>query len=174
MHVSYFDVTVPVFIKNLRITRAILEKGLAHAREIGMTEGAFLEQRLAPDMFPLVKQVQVLTDTAKGATARLAGVEIPAIADTETTVEALLTRIDTVVAFLEGFTPEQFTEAAGQKIMLSYIPGMYQTGSDYVVDFVLPNFFFHMSMVYGLMRAQGVAIGKMDFLGSLNLHPISE
>jgi uncharacterized protein len=172
MHVSYFDVTVPVFKKNLIIAKGLLQKGLEHALEQGISEETFLDQRLAPDMFPLLKQVQMITDNAKGASARLAGVEAPAIADVETTVAELVARIDTVVAFLDTFTPDQFSEAAEKKIVLPYIPGMYQTGGDYLVDFVLPNFFFHMSLVYGLIRSQGVPIGKMDFLGSLKLHPL--
>lgn len=172
MHLPHFDVTVPVFKKNLLIVQALLSKGLEHALEIGMTEAAFLDQRLAPDMFPLVKQVQMITDNAKGASSRLAGVEAPVIADTETTVAELIARIDTVIVYLETLTPAQFTDAAERKITLSYIPGMYQTGADYLVDFVLPNFFFHMSMVYGLLRAQGVTLAKMDFLGNLKLHKV--
>lgn len=173
MHVSYFDVTVPVFKKNLLITKALLQKGLEHAVASDMTEAAFLNQRLAPDMFPLVKQVQIVTDNAKGAVSRLAGVDIPVIADTETTTAELLVRIDTVITYLDTFTPEQFRDAAEQKVTLSYIPGMYQTGTDYLVDFVLPNFFFHQSMIYALLRVQGVTLGKMDFLGSLKLHPVA-
>ncbi len=172
MHVSYFEVTVPVFKKNLLIAKALLQKGLEHALLSGITEAVFLDQRLAPDMFPLLKQVQIVTDSAKGASARLAGVQAPAIADTETTVAELVARIDTVIAYLDTFTPDQFEQAAERKIELPYIPGMYQTGADYLVDFVLPNFFFHMSIIYGLIRSQGVSLGKMDFLGSLKLHPL--
>ncbi len=172
MHTPYFDVTVPVYKKNLLIVKGLLQKGLEHAVEVGMTEAAFLDQRLAPDMFPLVKQVQMVTDNAKGAPSRLAGVEAPVIADTETTVAELVARIDTVLAYLDTFTPEQFVNAADQKITLSYIPGMYQTGTDYLVDFALPNFFFHMSIIYALLRSQGVTLGKMDFLGSLKLNPV--
>jgi hypothetical protein len=171
MHLSYFDVTVPVFKKNLVIAKALLQKGSEHARETGITEEAFLDQRLAPDMFPLLKQVQIITDNAKGASARLAGVQAPSIADVETTVAELMVRIDTVIAYLDTFTPDQFVQAADKKIELPYIPGMYQNSGDYLVDYVLPNFFFHMSMIYGLIRSQGVSIGKMDFLGSLKLHP---
>ncbi len=172
MHISYYDLTVPVFKKNLLIAKALLEKGLAHATETGMSETDFLNLRLAPDMFPLVKQVQIVTDNAKGIVARLTGTDAPKIADEETTVTELMTRIDTVLAFLDTFKPEQFSNAAEQKIVLPYIPDMYQTGTDYFVDFALPNFFFHMSIVYALMRAQGVQLGKMDFLGSLKLQPI--
>lgn len=172
MHISYYDVTVPVFKKNLLITKALLQKGLEHALASGMTETTFLEQRLAPDMFPLMKQVQMVTDNAKGSTFRLAGLEVPVVADTETTVAELLARIDMVIAYLENFTPEQFAGAAEQKITLSYIPGMYQKGADYLADFVLPNFFFHMSIIYALLRSQGVTLGKMNFLGSLQLHSV--
>lgn len=172
MHISYFDVTVPVFKKNLLIAKALLQKGLAHAHENNMSEAFFLDQRLAPDMFPLVKQVQMVTDNVKGATARLAGVEALVLADTETTVAELLARIDVVIHYLDAVTPEQFAGAADAKVTLSYIPGMYQTGSDYLVDFVLPNFFFHMSMLYALLRVQGVPLGKMDYLGALKLHPV--
>lgn len=172
MHVPYFDVTVPLFKKNLLITKELLQRGLAHAEEISMTEAAFLDQRLAPDMFPLIKQVQIITDNAKGAAARLAGLEAPVIADTETSVVELVARIDTIVAYLDTFTPEQFADAGERKITLSYIPGMYQNGSDYLVDFVLPNFLFHVSIAYALLRSQGVTLGKMDFLGSLKLHPV--
>lgn len=172
MNVSYFDLTIPVFKKNLLIARALLQKGLEHALQSGISEAKFLDQRLAPDMFPLLKQVQIVTDNAKGASARLAGVVAPTIPDTETTVAELVTRIDTVVAFLDTFTIDQFNEATERKIELPFIPNMYQAGGDYLVDFVLPNFFFHMSMIYGLIRSQGVSIGKMDFLGSLKLHPL--
>lgn len=173
MHPSYFELTVPVFTKNLHTAKSLLEKGHAHAVEQGMSEADFLAQRLAPDMFPLVKQVQILTDNAKGITSRLAGVEIPSISDNEETVAELLTRIDTVLTYLATFTPEQFTEAAEQQIVLPYIPGQYQRGADYYIDFALPNFFFHLSVIYALLRAQGVTIGKMDFIGGLKLHPVA-
>lgn len=173
MHLSYFDLTVPIFKKNLLIAQTLLQKGLDHALETGMSETDFLEQRLAPDMFPLIRQVQIITDNAKGVTSRLTGIEAPVIPDTETSVAELISRIDTVIAYLDTFTHEQFTNAAEQKIMLPYIPDQYQTGADYFKDFVQPNFFFHMTMIYALVRAQGASVGKMDFIGSLNLHPVS-
>jgi hypothetical protein len=171
MHFSYFDITVPVFIKNLHTLKALLAKGQAHALLEGMSEADFLAQRLAPDMFPLVKQVQMVTDNAKGIAARLGGVEIPTLSDNEESVAELLARIDTVLAFLETFTPEQFAEAAERKIVLPYIPGQYQRGADYLLDHALPNFFFHMTITYALIRAQGTPLGKMDFIGGLKLHP---
>jgi hypothetical protein len=172
MHVSYFDLTVPVFKKNLHIAKTLLAKGFEHATNSGIDEAAFLDQRLAPDMFPLLKQVQILTDNAKGASARLAGIPIPVLADEETSVAALEARIDTVLTFLDTLKPDQFLAAAERKITLPYMPGLYQNGDDYLVDFAYPNFFFHLSMIYALLRVQGVIIGKMDFLGSLHHHPI--
>jgi uncharacterized protein len=173
MPINYFDLTVPVFIKNLTNLKKIIERGFAAATEKGMSEEEFLNQSLAPDMFNLKKQIQIVTDNTKGATARLAEVEIMKIEDTENTVAELLARIDRVITYLKEFKPEQFENAAQAKITLSYMPGQYQIGSDYLVDFALPNFYFHASIIYALIRVQGVAIGKMDFLGGLKLHPVS-
>lgn len=173
MSFNYYDLTVPIFIKNLNNVRTLLERGFAHATEKGMTEEMFLSQSLTPDMFHLKKQIQIVTDNAKGATARLTGTPPLKIEDTEDSVAQLLARIDTVLTYLQGFKPEQFAEAADTKTMLPFMPGQYQTGRDYVVDFALPNFFFHASMVYAIIRVQGVPIGKADFLGGLKLHPVS-
>lgn len=167
----YFDLTIPVFIKNLTNVKKFLEVGLTHATAQGMTEAAFLAQSLTPDMFHLKRQVQIATDNAKGAAARLAGVEPIKIEDTEETVAELIARIDRVISHLEDFSAEQFAQAAEQKVVLQFFPDQYQTGADYLVDFVLPNFFFHVSMVYALIRAQGAPLGKADFIGGLNLHP---
>lgn len=172
MQHHYFDVTIPVFIKNLTNVKKFLEHGLTHAKGKGMTETEFLAQSLTPDMYQLKRQVQIATDNAKGAAARLAGVEPLKIEDTEETVAELIARIDQVIAYLEAFTPEQFDTAAERKIVLHFLPDQYQTGADYLTDFALPNFFFHVSMVYALIRAQGAPLGKTDFIGGLNLHPI--
>lgn len=172
MNPSYFDLTVPIFKKNLLIVQTLVKKGLEHALSKGMTETDFLNQRLALDMFPLLKQIQIVTDNAKGAVARLTDSAPLSIEDKENTVAELMARIDTVIAFLDTFTPDKFEQASEQKITISYIPGKYQNPQDYLVDFALPNFFFHMSMVYAILRAQGVEIGKMDFLGSLKLHSV--
>ena len=173
MQPTYFDFTVPVFIKNLTNLKTFLERGWVAAREANMSESDFLSQSLAPDMFHLKRQIQIATDSAKGAAARLTGAEPLKIEDTEETVDELLKRIDTVVAYLANFTPEQFADAAKQHVTLPYIPDQYQLGADYVVDFVLPNFFFHVAIAYAIVRAQGVALGKQDFIGGLKLHPVT-
>ena len=173
MSISYYDVTVPMFIKNLTNLKAFLEKGAAHALEMGVSEADFLGARLSPDMFPLLKQIQIATDNAKGAAARLTDVDPLKIEDVETTMAELCARIDTVVAFLKTFTKEQFTEAATKQITVQYYPGKYFTGHDYLVEFVIPNFFFHMNMAYAIIRASGVPLGKGDYLGALTMHDVA-
>jgi uncharacterized protein len=170
---NYFDLTVPVMLKNLTNVKSILMRGWNDAQERGMTEEAFLAQALAPDMFHLGRQVQIVTDNAKGMTARLAGVEAMSIEDNETTVDELLNRIDVVIEYISTFKPEQFEQAAQQKIVLKYMPGQYQTGAGYALSYAIPNFFFHMSMIYALLRKQGAPLGKTDFIGGLTLHPLA-
>jgi uncharacterized protein len=169
MQNPYFDLTVPVFIKNLENAKHILDKSFAHSKSVGMSESDFLDARLAPDMFPLVKQVQLITDHAKGAPARLCGIEPLSIEDNETTVAQLMARIDSVIAHLKTFKPEQFTNSATQEIVVKYFPGKHFHGADYFVEYALPNFFFHLSMLYAIGRMMGVPLGKADFVGSLTL-----
>jgi uncharacterized protein len=169
MSVSYYDVTVPMFSKNLKNLKAFLQKGVAHAAEMGVSEADFLNSRLSPDMFPLIKQVQIATDNAKGVATRLTGVDPLKIEDTETTLSELCARIDTVLGFLSTFTKEQFADAATKQITLPYFEGKYFTGDTYVVEFAIPNFFFHVSMAYAIIRASGVPLGKGDYLGVLTM-----
>jgi hypothetical protein len=159
-----------MFIKNLENLQAILRKGAAHATEVGMSETDFLAQSLAPDMFPLLKQIQIVTDNAKGAAARLTGIEPLKIEDTESTCDALQHRIDVVIEYLQHIDGTEFTTAADRHIFLPYMDGKYLLGSDYVTDFAVPNFFFHLNMVYAIIRSLGTPIGKMDYLGRLSLH----
>lgn len=173
MSLSFYDLSVPLFCKYLANLKVLLEKGFTAASEAGMNEADFLNQKLAPDMFPLLKQVQIATDNAKGAAARLTGTEPMKLEDAETTVSELLERIDMVITHLKTFKASDFAEAAQQKVILPYMPDQYQTGKDYLLDFAIPNFMFHLTIAYAIIRAQGVKIGKQDYMGSLNLHPIS-
>ncbi len=157
--------TVPVFTKSLGGVRRVLEKAKSH----GLSDDALLNDRLAPDMFPFVKQVQIACDNAKGAAARLAGIEPPKMADDETTVDALLARIDATVAFLSTLDAASYDGAADRRITLAYFPGKYLTGYDYAREYALPNFFFHVAMAYALVRKNGVAIGKADYLNGMPL-----
>jgi uncharacterized protein len=158
-----YTFTVPIFIKSLGGLKNVLAKAHAHAKEKGMNEAEFLADRLAPDMYPLVKQVQVACDNAKGATARLAGVEAPKYEDTEETFSELAARIDKTVAYIKSVPEANFKDAGSRKITMPYFAGKYITGFDYVREYVLPNFFFHVVTAYALIRKNGVAIGKADF-----------
>ena len=167
----YYDVTVPIFIKMLQNLDHLLTQGGKFALEKGISEETMLANRLAPDMFPLARQIQIATDNAKGAIARLCGIEAPVMEDTETTVVELHERIAKTIAFLETITPEQFEGAEAREIHIKYYPGTHFLGHDYLTQFALPNFFFHTSAAYALLRAMGADIGKKDYLGPLNLIP---
>jgi hypothetical protein len=163
-----YTYTIPVFIKALGGLRGVLVKGQAHLKETSGKEADFIAMRFAPDMFPLVKQVQVATDLAKGAGARLSGAEAPKYEDNEATIDELLARIDKTVTFLQTVTEASFKGAAERHIVLSYFPGKYLTGFDYAREFAIPNFFFHVTVAYALVRHQDVEVGKADFMNGLS------
>lgn len=173
MNTAYFELTVPFFQKNLRSLKSILAKGAEHAASVNMSETDLLQSRLAPDMFPLVKQVQIATDNAKGAVARLTGTEIMMLADDETTVAALIERIEKVEVYLATFTAEQFAGADTRSITLPYFPGKFITGHDYLTEYVLANFFFHFNMSYAILRMIGVPLSKGDYIGGMNLQEVA-
>ncbi len=174
MQAPYFDMTVPLLIKNVTNLKTILAKGVEHAHASGMSEVDFLAQTLAPDMFPLLKQIQIATDNAKAIPARLCGIDPIALPDTETTVAELQSRMDVVLAHLSTYTPEQFADAGVRKVMMPYYPNQFILGKDYLVEFALPNFFFHETVAYAIIRMVGTTLGKGDYLGSLSMQPISE
>lgn len=161
--------TVPVFTKMLGGLKNVLTKTKAHLAETGKPETELLNDRLAPDMFPFVKQVQVATDNAKGAAARLAGIEIPAYEDTEASIDELLARIDKTLAFLASVKEDSFKNAADVQVTLPYFPGKFMKGVAYAREYAIPNFFFHVAMAYAIARKNGVQIGKADYINSLPL-----
>jgi len=158
-----YKFTIPVFVKMLGGLKTVLVK----AEEAGKQE--ILQDRLAPDMFPFIKQVQVATDNAKGAAARLAGVEIPKFEDTEQTFSELSARIDKTLAFLATISEDMFANASQVKVELPYFPGKFMTGFDYAREYALPNFFFHVAIAYALIRKNGVTIGKADYINGVPL-----
>ena len=163
MSFSIHDACAPVLVRSLRNLSAILDKALA----TGTDETVFLEARLAPDMHLFPRQIQMASDAAKGAVARLAGVEVPSMPDTETTFAELKERLAKTIAFIEGVDAAKFEGAEDREVVLKFPQGeMRFTGCDYLTGFVLPNFFFHATMVYALLRANSVPLGKMDFLGA--------
>lgn len=164
-----YTYTVPLFIKLLGGVKNVLAKAEAYAKEHGKTDADVLNDRLAEDMFPLVKQVQVACDNAKGATARLAGVEAPKFEDTEQTFAELQARIDKTIEFVQSVPEASFAEAPDRKITMPYFPNKYFTGFDYAREYALPNFMFHVVTAYAIVRKNNVPIGKADFINGLPL-----
>jgi hypothetical protein len=144
-----------------------LETAAAFAASKSFDPNVFVGMRLAPDQFALARQLQTACDTAKLAAARLTGKEAPTHADTEQTLEELRTRVKTVVAYLDGFSEKDFAGAATRVISQPRWEGKVMSGADYFVEHATPNFFFHVTHVYAILRHNGVSIGKRDYLGAL-------
>jgi hypothetical protein len=164
MSFTIYDASAPVFINALRDMRAWLDKAAAEK-----TEAELVEARLAPDMRPLPAQYQMASDSAKNAIARLAGIEAPAMADTETSFAELKERCDRTIAFIESVDAAALEAAEERNVELRFPNGMgYRfTGRTYLTGFALPNFFFHVTTAYAILRAAGVTLGKPDFLQHL-------
>lgn len=167
MSLSFHAASVPVFQQMLNALDDVLAKAQAHAEQRKIDPPALLQARLYPDMFPLVRQVQIASDFAKSVSARLAGVEVPAFEDTEQTFEELRARIAKTLDFIGGLQPSAF-EGAGQR-RITLRPGTPKErtldGQSYLVHYGLPQFFFHVATAYGLLRHSGVEIGKKDYMG---------
>jgi hypothetical protein len=157
------------FKKTLRQLDAWLDAGVAFAKETSFDPNVFLDLRLAPDQFPFVKQVQIACDTAKLGSARLAGKDPPSHADTEKTIDELHARVKSVIAYLDTFTPADFANVGSRTLTLPRWEGKSMTAGDYFLEHVLPNFYFHTTHVYAILRHNGVNLGKRDFLGPLSL-----
>lgn len=157
--------SVLVFIHGLRALSSLLDKARAHAAAAGFDANVLCTTRLFPDMLPLSRQVQIATDMSKGGAARLAGVEVPKWDDNETTLDDLQARINKALAYLAAFTPAQFEAAASRAIEVKTPSRSYQfNGQDFLSKWSLPNFYFHLTTAYNLLRHNGVPLGKMDFL----------
>jgi hypothetical protein len=168
MTVSMFTASVPVYTQFLTSLSAILKKAAAHAEAKKIDPSVLINARLSPDMFALARQVQIATDHAKGSLARLAGVEIPAYADTEATFDELEARIQKTLAFVKTFKPEQIDGTEGKEIVLTFGTQKFPfNGQTYLIQFALPNFYFHTTMAYAILRENGVEIGKRDFMGGV-------
>src|SRR3954468_13000033 len=161
--------SLPVFEIGLKALSAVLDKAEAFARAKKIDPSVLLAWRLAPDMFALARQVQIATDQAKNGSARLAGVEPPRYEDDETTIEQLKARLTRAVDFLKTLDPKQIDASAGREITFplgSNNKGQMK-GDDYLNHFVLPNFYFHLTAAYAILRHCGVDVGKQDFLGAI-------
>lgn len=166
---NFYDLTVPVFTRALHQLGQWLDKAAAHATAKKFDVDTLVHARLAPDQYALAKQVQASCDTAKFTCARLTGQDAPAHPDTEATIEQLRARLRTVMGYLETFKPADFEGAAERKVLLPWAPGMHMKGTDYLVQLQLPNFFFHATTAYAILRHNGVELGKRDFIGDIAL-----
>lgn len=166
MSISMYQASVPVLLRMLANTRAILQKAEAHANAKKFDGSVLTGARLFPDMFPLTRQIQIASDAAKGVGARLAGVENPKFEDKEQSFADLYARIDKTVDFLKTLKPEQIDGSEGREVVVPMRTGERKfKGQDYLLHFALPNFYFHITTTYNILRHNGVEIGKMDYLG---------
>ena len=163
---SLYDVTIPAFIRGFANLSAILEKGRAHAKEQGWDESALTEARLIEDMAPLTSQVQRCSDTAKGLAVRIGQVGNVAMADEEVTLDDLQARIEKTVQFLRAVPREAFEGREEAEVVLQTPSGDIPfVARDYAIGYAMPNFYFHLTTAYDLLRMKGVPIGKLDYLG---------
>jgi hypothetical protein len=168
MAISMYQVSVPVFLKTLGNLSAILDKGAAFAEARKVDPSVLLGYRLAPDMLNLTRQVQIASDHAKRGTARLAGIEAPVYEDNEASFAELKARIDRTIAFIDTVKPAQIDDSEAREIALK-VGGNTKTisGQTYLLHNALPNFFFHVTAAYAILRHCGVDIGKSDFIGQI-------
>ena len=166
MTVSMYDVCVPGALQTLSAVSTIIDKAIAHCSARKIDPAVLAAYRLAPDMLPFPRQIHIMTDQAKGMAARLTGAELPSYPDTETSFEDLKARIAKTAGFIKNFKSDQFAGSETREIVLKL--GGNETkfkGMEYVNTFFFPNFYFHATTAYDILRHAGVEIGKRDFLG---------
>jgi uncharacterized protein len=169
MPYSMSQASLPIFEIGLNALAAVLDKAEAFAAAKKIDSSVLLQSRLSPDMLALVRQVQIATDQAKNGSSRLAGVEAPRYEDQETTIEQLKARIAKTVAYVKTLDRKQIDAAADREITFPLGPTNkgHMKGDDYLNHFMLPNFYFHLTAAYAILRHCGVDIGKQDFLGAI-------
>jgi hypothetical protein len=166
MTVSLYQVSVPVFVQGLTGLNGVLDKAIAHVADKNLDPAALLQARLYPDMFPLIRQVQLASDFAKGPVGRLAGAELPVWEDTETSFEDLKARVAKTLSYIKGFTPEQIDGQEDRDITLVRRGETHVLKAQaYLLGQAVPNFYFHATTAYDILRHNGVEVGKRDFLG---------
>ena len=169
MKISMYEASIPTFLHSLRNLKTFLEKGGAHAEARKFDPNLLAATRLTADMLPLTRQIQIASDAAKGAAARLAGVDPPKFEDNEATLADLIARIDKTIDYLQGFKPAQF-EGSDERTITIQTPRQSFTfpGLIFLRHWALPNFFFHVTTAYNLLRSNGVELGKADYLGRVS------
>ena len=167
MPISMYQASAPRFVNTLKNLSAILDKAQAHADAKKLDPKVLTAARLYPDMFPMSQQVQAACDTAKGAVARLAGVEVPVHEDTEQTFEELKARIAKTIAFINTIKPAQMDGSEDREVVLKFRSGEVKfKGMQYLLGFAHPNFYFHVTTAYDILRHNGVDVGKRDYIGN--------
>lgn len=169
MTISMYQASVPVFIRMLGNLKGVLEKGAAHAESKKIDESVLINARLYPDMLPLARQVYIATDFARGTAARLSGIEPPVYEDIEKTFSELTGRIDRTIEFLRTLKSSAIDGSESREIVrpIRGEPKKF-TGINYLLTFALPNFYFHTTTAYAILRHNGIELGKNDFIGALD------
>jgi hypothetical protein len=168
MAISMYQCSVPVFVQFLASLSAVLDKAAAYAEAKKVEPSVLLNTRLAPDMFPLVRQVRAATDHAVSACGRLAGVDMPSFPNTEASIPELKERIAKTIDFLKGLKPAQIDGSEGKEIKITFPSGAVRefTGQSLLLNNSLPNFYFHCTTAYDILRHCGIELGKRDFMGA--------
>jgi hypothetical protein len=166
MSVSLYRLSVPVYLRGFAVLSDLLQKAEAYAADTGIDPADLLNARLAPDMLPLSGQIQRASDTTKGSIGRLTALEMPRFEDNEASFADLHARIAKTVAVFEGVTEADMADSAGKTVSLNFGKLKVElNGTDYLLQFVLPNFFFHITTTHDILRHNGLSIGKLDYLG---------
>ena len=168
MTISMYKASVPIFLQFLTSLSGVLDKAAAHAEAKKIDPAVLLNTRLFPDMFPLVRQVRAATDHAVNACGRLAGAELPTFGNNEATIPELKQRIDKAIAFLKGLKAADIDGTEAKEIKITFPSGATRefVGQSFLLNHCLPNFYFHATTAYDILRQSGVEIGKRDFMGT--------
>lgn len=164
-HEYVYDIIVTQFTRSLKGLEDCLQAARTFAKERGFDENSYLTLKAAPDMFPLVKQIQITTDTAKGAVSRLSGKTAPVFQDNETTLEELISRVQKTIHYISEFKASDFSAFTEKEARFPWAQGVYLKGKDYLESHAIPNFYFHYTTAYVLLRNSGVHLGKKNFMG---------
>jgi hypothetical protein len=168
MNISVYDLIVPQFTMTLNSLKNILTKAQAYAETKKIEPTVLLNTRLAPDQFPLGRQIQIACDTAKNCVSKLAAIDNPVHEDKEQSLDEFMKRIDKTILFLQTVKPDQFKNYEAQKITSPHRPGKAIDGKSFLVQHAIPNLYFHVTTAYSILRANGVDLGKKDYLGPVN------
>jgi len=169
MTLSMYQASVPVFVKMLTNLKGVLQKAAAHAQARKIDEAVLVNARLYPDMLPLSKQIQIASDFARGTAARLAGAEPPSYEDNEKTLTELIARIDRTIEFLRTKKAGEIDGSEAREIVRPVRGEPHKfSGLNYLLQYALPNFFFHTTTAYAILRHNGVEVGKQDYLGKMD------